>query len=86
MNEKLQVGGTNSTVLRQIEALLKRNFQEMKSLNHIILCESRSGCISIARHGGRRRVTAPPAGWGKVKWNGSVCLRGNEQGPLDQKG
>ncbi|KAL9319918.1 hypothetical protein ACSQ67_011757 [Phaseolus vulgaris] len=45
-----------------------------------------SGCIGRDEYGGRRRVTAPPAGWGKVKRNGSVCLGGNEQGPLDQKG
>jgi len=58
----------------------------MKSLNRIILCGSLSGCIGRDEYGGRRRVTAPPAGWGKVKRNGSVCLGGNEQGPLDQKG
>lgn len=31
-------------------------------------------------------MTVVTAGWGKVKRNGGVCLRGNEQGPLDQKG
>ena len=50
MNEKLQIRDT----MRQFEALLKRSFQEMKSLNRIILCESRSGCIGKAGYGGRR--------------------------------
>lgn len=83
MNDKLRIQVTNSGRIGLTQFFcvkLKRCWNEilktwkLKSMNRAILRGSRRRCIGRVWYDCRRRVTAAPAGRGKVKRNGRVCL------------